>query len=239
MAFTADTSIHRHAERIAIRMDFAAITGNSTVVNVIAFLAPLVFTAFTWQSGPDESGLPLTVMAYLTVMYWVASIAVMFQFNSDNQLATARMIGVMPVSRRTQVAMRYCSAGVLFVICFTELGIEIALSRLWFGIGLSALATVVTLAMAAFVMLAAIVIPVFYSCDDFTKAYSRVFVGAITVFFAAQIIMLLLPDGLRSQVLSTAITVPPVGWAVIAALAILALAVSYRISLRIWSAKEL
>ncbi|MBW3089305.1 ABC-2 transporter permease [Bifidobacterium miconisargentati] len=239
MAFIADDNIHVHAERVAMRMDFAALTGNSTVTNVIAFLAPLVFTAFTWQSGPDESGLPLTVMAYLTVMYWVASVAVLFQFNSDNQLASTRMIGVMPVSRRTQVNMRYCSAGVLFVICFTELSIEIALSRLWFGIGLSALATVVPLAMATFVVLAAIVIPVFYSCGDFVKAYSRLFVGAITVFFAAQIIMLLLPDGLRLQVLSTAITVPPVGWVVITAVAILAITASYRISLRIWSAKEL
>ncbi|MBT1174877.1 ABC-2 transporter permease [Bifidobacterium sp. LC6] len=234
-----DNSIHMHAERIAVRMDFAALTGNSAVTNVIAFLAPLAFTAFTWQSGPGESGLPLTVMAYLTVMYWVASIAVLFQFNSDNQLASARMIGVMPVSRRTQVNMRYCSAGVLFVICFAELGIEITLSRLWFGIGLSALVTVVPLAMASFIMLATIVIPVFYSCSDFVKAYSRLFTGAITLFFAAQIILLLLPDGLRSQVLSTTVTVSPLGWVVIAAIVALALVVSYRVSLRIWSAKEL
>ncbi|PJM79171.1 ABC-2 transporter permease [Bifidobacterium scaligerum] len=239
MASMADNSIHMRAERIAVRMDFAALTGNSAVTNVIAFLAPLVFTAFTWQSGQDESGLPLTVMSYLTVMYWIASIAVLFQFNSDNQLASARMIGVMPVSRRTQVNMRYCSAGVLFVICFAELGIEIALSRLWFGIGLSALATVVPLAMASFIILATIVIPVFYSCSDFTKAYSRLFTGAITLFFAAQIILLLLPDGLRSQILSTSITLSPIGWIVIAVIAILSLIVSYRVSLRIWSAKEL
>lgn len=239
MVSVSSKNIHLHAERIALRMDFAALTGNSTVLNVIAFLAPLVFTAFTWQSGPDESGLPLTVMSYLTVMYWVASIAVLFQFNSDNQLASARMIGVMPVSRRTQVNMRYCSAGVLFLICFTELAIEIALSKLWFGIGLSALSTVVPLAMSAFVVLAAIVIPVFYSCADFVKAYSRLFTGAITLFFAAQIILLLLPDGMRSQVLSTSITVSPIGWIAMAAIAIVALISSYRISLRIWSAKEL
>lgn len=239
MAFIADNNIHAHTERIAMRMDFAALTGNSAVANVIAFLAPLVFVVFTWQSGPDESGLPLTVMAYLTVMYWVASVAVLFQFNSDNQLASTRMIGVMPVSRRTQVNMRYCSAGVLFVICFTELGIEIALSRLWFGIGLSALATVVPLAMATFVVLAAIVIPVFYSCGDFVKAYSRLFTGAITLFFAVQIILLLLPDGLRSQILSTSVTVSPVGWIVMAVVTLAALTVSYRISLRIWNAKEL
>ncbi|KFI93119.1 hypothetical protein BISA_1284 [Bifidobacterium saguini DSM 23967] len=239
MVSASSKNIHLHAERIALRMDFAALTGNSTVLNVIAFLAPLVFTAFTWQSGPDESGLPLTVMSYLTVMYWVASIAVLFQFNSDNQLASARMIGVMPVSRRTQVNMRYCSAGVLFLICFTELAIEIALSKLWFGIGLSALSTVVPLAMSAFVVLAAIVIPVFYSCADFVKAYSRLFTGAITLFFAAQIILLLLPDGMRSQVLSTSITVSPIGWIAMAAIAIVALISSYRISLRIWSAKEL
>ncbi|MBT1163918.1 ABC-2 transporter permease [Bifidobacterium felsineum] len=239
MAFASSKRIHLHAEHIAVRMDFAALTGNSAVMNVAEFLAPLVFTAFTWQSGPDESGLPLTVMAYLTVMYWVASIAVLFQFNSDNQLASARMIGVMPVSRRTQVNMRYCSASLLFLICFAELGIEIALSRLWFGIGLSALATVVPLAMLAFVVLAAIVIPVFYSCGDFVKAYSRLFTGAITVFFAVQIILLLLPDGLRSQMLSTSITVSPIGWIVIAAIAIVSLIVSYRMSLRIWSTKEL
>ncbi|PLS25581.1 ABC-2 transporter permease [Bifidobacterium imperatoris] len=239
MVSASSKNIHLHAERIALRMDFAALTGNSAVTNVIAFLAPLAFTAFTWQSGPDESGLPLTVMAYLTVMYWVASIAVLFQFNSDNQLASARMIGVMPVSRCTQVNMRYCSAGVLFLICFAELGIEIALSRLWFGIGLSALATVVPLAMFAFLVLAAIVIPVFYSCGDFVKAYSRLFTGAITLFFAAQIILLLLPAGLRSQVLATSITLSPIGWIVIAVIAILSLIVSYRISLRIWSAKEL
>ncbi|KAB7788622.1 hypothetical protein [Bifidobacterium cebidarum] len=239
MAFASSKSIHHHAERIALRMDFEAITGNSRVVTVIAFLAPLVFTAFTWSAGPDDSGLPLTVMAYLTVMYWVASVAVMFQFNSAGQYTSTRMIGVMPVSRRTQVNMRYCSAGVLFLICFAELGIEITLSRLWFGIGLGALATVVPLAMAAFAMLAAIVIPVFYSCDDFTKAYSRLFTGAITLFFAAQIIMLLLPHGLRSQILSMTITVSPLGWAAIAAVVVLALVTSYHISLRLWGTKEL
>lgn len=239
MAFVSGRSMHWRAERIALRMDFMAITGNSAVVNVIGFLAPLVFTLFTWSAGPDDSALPITVMAYLTVMYWVASIAVMFMFGNGSHLASSRMIGVLPVVRRTQVNARYLSAGVLFVICFAELGIEIALSRIWFGIGLSALAIVVPLSMAAFLVLASIVIPVFYSCDDFTKAYTKLFTGAITLFFAVQVILLLLPNGVRSQLLSLSVAISPVGWAVIAAATLLALIASHRISLRIWSTKDL
>ncbi|NEG55738.1 ABC-2 transporter permease [Bifidobacterium platyrrhinorum] len=227
----------RRAMMTALRMDFAAICGNSAVAASVMFLLPLPLCLFGQNlESPALSAVAVAMMAFLTMLYCGMLVGMFFRWNGG--ALESRMIGVMPVSRRTQVDARYLSAMMVFGVCLVQIGAEVAIAIAAFGLDAGGL-WVVPYAAALFPMLAAIQLPVFYASDDWLTAYHRMVRGGMALFFAAVIILHLIPDGVRMRVIGMHPAMPVPGWALLWLVAAIALAVSHHLSVRLWSAREL
>lgn len=229
------SSVHRRAMGTALRMDLAMLTGNSPVATAVQFLAPLVFSGFM-QDSADRGGAAVSIAmaAFWTMLWWSLSIGGFFVVNGADQ-ASQRMSGVIPVSRRTQVRARYLSALSLFLIGLLELGVEIAIGVAAFGMAFDGV-VVVPYAVAAAALVDAVLIPVFYSCD-FAVAYRRLMLGGSVLFFGAVLLLEMLPKGAKEWLFGIDPTLPSA--AGIAVVIVVAVYASYRLSVRIWSRREL
>lgn len=82
----------------------------------------------------------------------------------------------------------------------------------------------------------AVLIPVFYSCD-FAVAYRRLMMGGSVLFFGAVLLLEMLPESAKEWLFGIDPPLPSAaGIAVVVAVAVCA---SYRLSVRIWSCREL
>lgn len=235
------TDLRRAARRramvTALRMDFAAVRGNSAVATAVMFLLPLPLCLFGQNlESPALSAMAVAMMAFLTMLYCGMLVGMFFRWNGG--ALESRMIGVMPVSRRVQVDARYLSAMMLFVICLVQIGIEAAIAVTSFGLDVEGL-WVVPYAAVLFPLLTAIQLPVFYASDNWLTAYYRMVNGGMVLFFAAIIVLHLIPDGLRMRVIGMHPGMPIPGWVLLWLVAVVALAVSHHLSVRLWSAREL
>lgn len=116
-----------------------------------------------------------------------------------------------------------------------ELGVEIAIGVAAFGMAFDGV-VVVPYAVAAAALVDAVLIPVFYSCD-FAVAYRRLMMGGSMLFFGAVLLLEMLPESAKEWLFGIDPTLPSAaGIAVVVAVAVYA---SYRLSVRIWSRREL
>lgn len=228
------TVVRRRAMLTALRMDFAVITDGLSPSTIVACALPLLLSLCAFIPSPLAA---VMMMAYLTVGYWALSISGFFVLSSNRPSNT--ISAVMPVSRRTQVRARYLAALIVLVYAVVQLGVELAIASLAFGLDLTGLGATLPSVLMLFVLLVAVQMPVFYS-TDFTQAINRLVIGTTAVFLMATLVKIVMPDRVAAALAAALAAVPGALWAVGGvAIGIIALGVSYRISLHVWTAKEL
>lgn len=217
-----------------MRLDILVTQGKRTLSSVIAYLFPLLF-ALSAAILPSKSAIVL--MACLTMGYWTLTVGTLFSLSLTEE--STRIIALLPASRRTQVRARYATMACLFLWGCVQLAVECVIGVLAFGLDLSGSGPAFVGAALMFALLYAVQMPVYYAYT-FAQALNRIVLASALLGMVVFVCFRTAPASVIRQVEAAAAMVPFAGWCAIAlAVAAAALTASYRLSLRVWSKREL
>lgn len=220
-----------------LRFEFELVSGNGPMGTLIGFLLPMFFVLIIWAEAIRSVAFGLMVV--FTLGYWVLSVGALFV--SGGGESAGRLISVIPVRRRAQVTARYAVAGLFILLAVVELACEIMLATVLFGfegLGADALAMLLFGSAVALCVIMAFEIP-FYFAHEYTWATQVFVVSCSMMVCAVSCIGIILPDAVVQRTAAAVTSLPPgAGYAGGAVAGVLAVTVSYLLSMRIWTAKE-
>ncbi|WEV52174.1 ABC-2 transporter permease [Bifidobacterium sp. ESL0704] len=223
----------------ALRIDVFKILAYSNGSVWLLVLLPLVFAVVPGMMGKESVLYPMSG-AVTGMLTFVSAMAGMSVFSYEDQTGSAKLNGLLPVSRRNQVVGRYAFALLVVVVAVV---LQMICGMMMFRLRrMGAVAGLMTTVLVASPILAGIYLPIGYRFPA-TKAVGYAIILLFVIGGALVLVAFTVPDAVLNNVMDfvTSAKLGPIPWVAIIGILVAAVifVLSCRLSMHIYERKEL